>query len=681
MTLEEFKIKVFGLKKTKTSIEDYIAKGQYDKVKGMLNKYEEEFPFDMTISTIKAALYVCENNLDQAEFVLLQALKELPFNYEINYNLGMVYGFKGDFIQSANFYFKALKYCNSHEEKGMIINSIDELSKIVISNYPSKVIEFKNKIKELKAWVNEIDARSFPLSGRGESLIGKFIDEENSIEGHYVNLYKIEDFVDLHPQFRTLYKTEMLHGKIVNKTIDIEVNEDVAVPLSTRSMSNINLKINNKEFNLNELIANSFHYVPIREKGKLTIQSDNEFFLGDIIKIKDEIKEDKPKLIMYLFVDGLSQETIEQDKFKKLMPKTYEFFNDGLRFNNCYCNSEWTLPGLATFFTGKYTTNHKLFHSNFTYKIGDREKLMSEIFKEEGYFTTQICNDWRKTPLYGYNKGFDRSIYQPAIDGMGCEEVIMEAVEHLEAFDEKNNFMWLSFGDLHKVADNTEAKIRSQIKGSLYSRTTEQDGNETVFKSYDDKKIERYKTEIERLDFYLDILYNYINSVYSKNEILILLVSDHGQTFLKKDTVFLHEGRTRVPLLIKGLNTERKNIEDIIENVDVLPTVLKFAGINYDLDVDGKLPLCLGGNCKREYAYTESIFPGQTYKAVINDCTHRFMFESENFVENDSRVDSENFNVNLINKETGIDEKDKLQEKIEKYLEVVFNHIKKNIKI
>ncbi|AVQ37348.1 sulfatase [Clostridium botulinum] len=681
MTFEEFKIKVSGLKKTKTTIEDYITKGKYDEAKDILNKYEEQFPFDMTIATIKAALYVCENNLEQAESVLLQALKELPFNYEINYNLGMVYGFKGDFIESANFYFKALKYCNSHEEKSMIINSIDELSKIVISNHPAKVIEFKNKIIEFKSKVNEIDARSFPLNGKEESLIGKFIDEENNVKGHYVNLYKIEDFVNLHPQFVNLYKTEMLHGKFVNKTIGIEVNEDIAVPVSTRSMSNINFKINNKEFNLDKLMPNSFHYLPIRENGKLTIQSDNEFFLGDIIKLKDEIKEDKPKLIMYLFIDGLSQETIKQDRLKKMMPKTYEFFNDGLRFNNCYCNSEWTLPGLATFFTGEYTTNHKLFHPQFTYKLGSKEKLMSEIFKGEGYFTTQICGDWRKTPLYGYNKGFDRTIYQPGIDGMGCEEIVMETMEHLEAFDEKNNFIWLSFGDLHKVADNIEPKISSQIKGSLYSRTVEKDNNETVFKNYDEKKIERYEMEIKKLDFYLDVLFNYINSKYSKEEVLIMLVSDHGQTFLKKDTGFFHEGRTKVPFFIKGTNIKSKSIDDIIENVDVLSMVLKFSNIEYDSNIDGKLPACLGGDYKREFSYTESIFPGQTYKAVINDYAHRFIFESEKFVENDGRVDIENFNISLINKETGIDEKNKLQEKIEKYLEVVFNHIKKNIKV
>ncbi|NOH16444.1 sulfatase-like hydrolase/transferase [Clostridium cochlearium] len=679
MTKEELKEKVDQLKKLKESIETNICYGEYNKAKGLLYNYEKKFDSDITICTIKAAIYVAEGELEQAEKILLDGLSELPFNYEINYNLAMVYTFKGQLIKSLEFYFNALKYVDNEEKKDMCIKSIENLSKTVAEDFPEKFSEFKNKFQIIKNRIQEMDARSFPLDGNAKSLVGRFINEE-TLSGDYVNLYKIESFKEMVPQLRTLYKTEMLKGKIVEKEIEIEVKEDIVIPISVRNLNSyINLKINNNEYKINNLAPNTFHYLPIREKGKLTINSDSEFFLGYTIKMKDNFTKDKPKFILYLFLDGLSQEIVEGEKLKKLMPKTYKFFSDGLRFNNCYCNSEWTLPGLATFFTGKYTTNHKLFHSNFAYKIGNREKLMSELFKENGYLTAQICNDWRKTPLYGYNKGFDRTIYQPAIDGMGCEEVVMEAVEHLEAFKEKNNFMWLSFGDLHKVPDNVETKISSQIRGSLYCRTTEQDNNETVFKTYDDKKIERYKTEIQRLDFYLGILYNYINSMYSKDETLIVLVSDHGQTFVKKEDAFLHEGRTRVPLLIRGLNTERKNIEDIIENVDVLPMMLNFSNIDYNLDVDGKLPLCLGGDFQRDYAYTESIFPGQTYKAVINDYTHRFVFESENFVENDGRVDIGNFNISLINKKTGIDEKDKLQEKIEKYLEVVFNHIKNYI--
>ncbi|BDR67484.1 sulfatase [Clostridium tetani] len=681
MKIFDFKDKISKLKLLKKSIEKSIELGQYEKAEEELIQYENQVPYDASICTIKAALYVYQNKLHKAKNILLKGLNELPFNYEINYNLGIICYLKREFEKSLEFYFKALKYADNEEKKDMCIKSIENLSETVAEKFPDKFSEFKNKFQSIKNQLQEIDARSFPLDGSKKSLVGRFINDETT-DGHYVNLYKIESFTEMIPQLRTLYKTEMLQGKIINKEIEMEVKEEIVLPISVKKLySYINLKINNREYKINDVRPNIFHYLPIREKGKLTISSNNEFFLGNTIKIKDNVMKDKPKFILYLFLDGLSQEVLEGNKLKKLMPKTCSFFNDGLKFNNCYCNSEWTLPGLATFFTGKYTTNHKLFHPDWTYKIGNKEKLMSEIFKEEGYLTTQICDDWRKTPLYGYNKGFDRTIYQPGIDGMGCEEIVMEAIEHLEAFKDKNNFMWLSFGDLHKVPDDIEPKISSQIKGSLYSRTTEEDNNETVFKGYDDKKIERYKTEIERLDFYLGILYNYINSLYSKDEILIILVSDHGQTFLNKDNSFLHEGRTRVPLLIKGSNTEGKNIEDIVENVDVLPMVLNLANINYDLDIDGRMPLCLGDNHKREYAYTESIFPGQTYKAVINDCTHRFMFESEKFVENDGRVDIENFNVSLINKETGIDEKNKLQEKIEKYLEVVFNHIKRSIKV
>ena len=681
MKIFDFNNKISKLKLLKKSIEKSIELGQYEKAEEELDQYENQAPYDVSICTIKAALYLYQNKLYEAKNTLLKGSNECPFSYEINYNLGIVCYLKREFTKSLEFYFKALKYADSKEKKDMCIKTIQNLSETIAEKFPGKFSEFKDKFQSIKNKLQEIDARSFPLDGSKKSLVGRFINDETT-EGHYVNLYKIESFTEIVPQLRTLYKTEMLQGQIINKETEMEVKEEMVLPISVKKLySYINLKINNREYKINDVMPNTFHYLPIREKGKLTISSNSEFFLGNTIKIKDKVIKDKPKLILYLFLDGLSQEAVEGNKLKNLMPKTYNFFNDGLRFNNCYCNSEWTLPGLATFFTGKYTTNHKLFHSNWTYKIGNNEKLMSEIFKENGYFTTQICNDWRKSPLYGYNKGFDRTVYQPAIDGMGCEEVVMEAIEHLEAFKEKNNFMWLSFGDLHKVPDNIEPRISSQIKGSLYSRTTEQDNDETVFKSYDDKKIDRYETEIERLDFYLGILYNYINSLYSNDEVLIVLVSDHGQTFLKKDNGFLHEGRTRVPLLIKGINTETKNIEDIIENVDVLPMVLNFSNINYNLDIDGKLPSCLDGNYKREYAYTESIFPGQTYKAVINDCTHRFMFESESFVENDGRVDVENFNVSLIHKETKLDEKDKLQEKVEKYLEVVFNHIKKNIKI
>ena len=51
-------------------------------------------------------------------------------------------------------------------------------------------------------------------------------------------------------------------------------------------------------------------------------------------------------------------------------------------------------------------------------------------------------------------------------------------------------------------------------------------------------KVERYKLDIFRLDFYLNILYSFILSNYREEEILISLCSDHGQRFFQITTIY-----------------------------------------------------------------------------------------------------------------------------------------------
>ena len=49
----------------------------------------------------------------------------------------------------------------------------------------------------------------------------------------------------------------------------------------------------------------------------------------------------------------------------KLIPNTINFFKAGLTFENCFANSEWTLPSVASLFTGKYTHKSKIFHPRY----------------------------------------------------------------------------------------------------------------------------------------------------------------------------------------------------------------------------------------------------------------------------------------------------------------------------
>nr|WP_253944692.1 sulfatase-like hydrolase/transferase [Paenibacillus sp. NEAU-GSW1] len=392
-------------------------------------------------------------------------------------------------------------------------------------------------------------------------------------------------------------------------------------------------------------------------------------------------KPKTPKLVFKIFIDGLSYKFLEQKGLENVMPNAYAFFKEGFISKNSYATSEWTLPSKASINTGKYPTNHKLLHPNFTYNFEKYNKLMAEYFKEAGYFTTKICTNWRTTPTFGYYKGFDRILYQNFIGGMDCKEVIMEAIEHLEAFSGKNQFLSISLMDLHNVPDEIENNLYAQVNTDIFYRLNTQNKGETsVLTKYDENKIIKYYEEIKRVDIFLGVLFDYINKKYNSEEFLVVLHSDHGQTFLEKENSISHESRRKIPIMIKGKGIPSLMSDETIESIDILPIMLHQCGIKIPDNIDGKLPKCFGGESERQFAFTQIIHPNQTYKVAISDDQHNFQFETEKKVGNDLTVCFENYTMMLLDKHTNRDEKDVYVEKLKFYEKVVFEHIKEFIR-
>ena len=115
------------------------------------------------------------------------------------------------------------------------------------------------------------------------------------------------------------------------------------------------------------------------------------------------------------------------------------------------------------------------------------------------------------------------------------------------------------------------------------------------FRTYCKYTFERQLEEYRQWDFHMKQLYNFIEETYSDSEILVALVSDHGDNLLdniKKPPEFLNSGRTQVPLMLRGGINKNGYCEELIENVDLLPIILSQSNIQYDYqNIDGNLPL------------------------------------------------------------------------------------------
>ena len=104
---------------------------------------------------------------------------------------------------------------------------------------------------------------------------------------------------------------------------------------------------------------------------------------------------------------------------------------------------------------------------------------------------------------------------------MHTDEVINETIEHLEAFKEKNNFVWMCLPDLHDIADEFENRISVQVNNPIETRIFEKTSETSVRKTYDEKKVFKYGTQLKRIDRYLGLLFNYIKDNYKEDEYIV----------------------------------------------------------------------------------------------------------------------------------------------------------------
>lgn len=678
---------MFDFKKAleiKNIIKNNLSENNLTIAKDLLLAYEEDFDFDVELYSIKANIFIIENKFNEALNILLKGKNKFEYNREILLNLGIVY-YNLNNIKEALTSFSEVIYYSAKE---------DELSKIANSNIDYIFTNFSSKddLKYITDHINKLEMSQtlFPIS-KNNSAVGNFINDPTNGYGYFCGLYDgyslqkgdstLECLSTISPKlYLHSVMTEILPSyqtKLFEKTFDC----DVILPVLSPTTSPINFLINGKT-QRKILLENTWYYFHFSKNDTLKIDDNDNFFLvGKEFPIICD--PSKPKIILNIFVDGLSKSFLENHNYKECMPNTYRFFNKGLVFDNCYVSGEWTFVSLASFFTGKYTHNHMMFNPNkHTAKLNDNV-LFTKYVKEQNFLTAKIDGDWRSCPAYGYYADIDRTVYCASFTHMKSDEIITETIEHMEAFKDFNQFLWICLPDLHDVADEYEPQISMQTNQPYDLRFFDESDTSSVRKKFSPGKINRYKYSVKRVDTYLSMLFSYIENNFSDDEFIVNLVSDHGQGYLlPDDRFFLDEERTKVPLMIRGKNIPNGTCDELVQSLDLYKIICKQAGCgNVNTENDSNLPKILGGTTERDHSFAESIFPNDPYKAAIYDKTHKFFFETNEGITQDGLVDLSNIKIKLVNKETNDDETHQFPEKAEAYKKNIVDKIKYNMYI
>lgn len=81
--------------------------------------------------------------------------------------------------------------------------------------------------------------------------------------------------------------------------------------------------------------------------------------------------------------------------------------------------------------------------------------------------------------------------------------------------------------------------------------------------------------------------------------------------------------------MVRGSNVPSQSSNEIIESADYAAILCKLAGVHYRFEgTDANLPLTFGGNSERDYAFSQSLFPGDPYRASLHGKEFHFYMES-----------------------------------------------------
>lgn len=276
------------------------------------------------------------------------------------------------------------------------------------------------------------------------------------------------------------------------------------------------------------------------------------------------------------------------------------------------------------------------------------------------YVNNQELNDKSK-PLA--NDCWDSSIPSEYHQSHWVASKAIEAIEKQDT--SKPLFLWTSFTDPHhpfnppqKYADMYKDKdvsheVFRESEHDLRPEDIRHQGNngywpgggEEHLKSHEqiEKIIRNYYAMITLIDDEIGRIINALKDKDMMRETIIIFTSDHGELLGDHKLLYkgpwMYEGLTRIPMIFYGVGvTQNKVTKALMENVDILPTLLELIGEQVPYGIQGKSQLKVIKNeieTERDSAVTsyDAHDRGIDIKCIRTDKYKLVVFENEKYGE------------------------------------------------
>lgn len=286
-------------------------------------------------------------------------------------------------------------------------------------------------------------------------------------------------------------------------------------------------------------------------------------------------------------------------------PHLDELASEGVRFENMYATQAVCSPGRASILTGLYPHQNGQFGlATHKYALYDRFPNLPELLKNAGY-RTGLIGKLHINP----EDAFPYDLWQnPKAWISFANRDVRKMAEVAGAFMNSSDapfFLQMSFPDAHLPFHRQQFGVPAQPL----------DGKDVAplpFVGIDTPRLRaetaNYYNCMSRLDTGVGLVLDQLKAMGKAENTLVIFTTDHGAQFSRGKTSS-YEGGLRIPLIVRcpGMGEGRVR-DELISQVDILPTVADIAGIACPPGVAGAsfVPLLTGEDTAwRTHLYAE----------------------------------------------------------------------------
>lgn len=298
---------------------------------------------------------------------------------------------------------------------------------------------------------------------------------------------------------------------------------------------------------------------------------------------------------------------------KNTTPFLYELSKQSWLYSNAVSQSGSTEESISSLFTSKFP------YTDGVMNLRGNDSTLTELLKENGYYTKAIVSITPLKSIFGFSKGFNE--FDDHFDFIRrANETTDLAINWLKNNDKKPFFLWVHYKEPHSPYDIPKTHLdmvyepfNGSIKYHFYTIYGENSNlsNEMIY-----NLTVAYDENIRFLDDNVEILFEYLNNSRLLDNSFIVITADHGES-LGEHFIFDHNdlyyGIIHVPLILKHPNLKSKIIDQPVALVDVFPTIFDALDIKYNYTLRGKSLFSNG--LKERFQFAEF----QDYYTIIKD--------------------------------------------------------------